>query len=231
MMVPKREPNEGLVEYAEHLSELFAESYDAGRRKAKGQFFTPQQVSKFMAGMLEINRSTVRLLDPGAGTGILSAAFCEKVMSCGQVRELTVDAYENDPNLLQFLKAVLASCKQTLEAKGCNVKYNIYERDFVLENAACFDSRGSLWRDANPILYDFAISNPSYYKLNKSSPQAAAMEECVCGQPNIYTFFMALSASMLKPGGEIVFITPRSFCSGLYYRKFRQWFLRSHFIT
>jgi adenine-specific DNA-methyltransferase len=51
------------------------------------------------------------------------------------------------------------------------------------------------------------------------------MTELISGQPNIYTLFMALSASMVKPEGEMVFITPRSFCSGLYYKKFREWFL------
>jgi adenine-specific DNA-methyltransferase len=36
---------------------------------------------------------------------------------------------------------------------------------------------------------------------------------------------------MLNAEGEMVFITPRSFCSGLYYKKFRQWFLRNAQIT
>ncbi len=53
------------------------------------------------------------------------------------------------------------------------------------------------------------------------------MMDLVSGQPNIYALFMALSASMLKPGGEMVFITPRSFCSGLYYKRFRNWFLEN----
>jgi adenine-specific DNA-methyltransferase len=42
---------------------------------------------------------------------------------------------------------------------------------------------------------------------------------------------MALSASMVKPEGEMVFITPRSFCSGLYYKRFREWFLNNVQIT
>jgi adenine-specific DNA-methyltransferase len=53
------------------------------------------------------------------------------------------------------------------------------------------------------------------------------MIELVSGQPNIYALFMALSASMVKSEGEMVFITPRSFCSGLYYKKFREWFLQN----
>src|SRR5260370_35265937 len=50
------------------------------------------------------------------------------------------------------------------------------------------------------------------------------MEDLVHGQPNVYDFFLAAAAQMLRPGGELVAITPRSFCNGLYFRGFRHWF-------
>jgi adenine-specific DNA-methyltransferase len=85
--------------------------------------------------------------------------------------------------------------------------------------------------DRKPILYDFIISNPPYYKLNADSLQSTVMPGLISGQPNIYSIFMALSASMMKNTGEMVFITPRSFCSGLYYTNFRKWFLSNIQIT
>jgi adenine-specific DNA-methyltransferase len=39
-------------------------------------------------------------------------------------------------------------------------------------------------------------------------------------------FFMAVSAALLKEHGQMVFITPRSYCSGLYFKRFRSWFLQ-----
>jgi adenine-specific DNA-methyltransferase len=42
---------------------------------------------------------------------------------------------------------------------------------------------------------------------------------------------MTMAASMLADKGQMVFITPRSFCSGLYYKNFRKWFLRKVRIT
>jgi adenine-specific DNA-methyltransferase len=53
------------------------------------------------------------------------------------------------------------------------------------------------------------------------------MRKFISGHPNIYALFMILSAKMLKENGELVFITPRSFCSGMYYKKFRNWFLEN----
>jgi adenine-specific DNA-methyltransferase len=52
------------------------------------------------------------------------------------------------------------------------------------------------------------------------------MAEVVHGQPNIYALFMAAAAKMLKPDGQLIFITPRSFCSGPYFRQFRRWFFQ-----
>ena len=66
--------------------------------------------------------------------------------------------------------------------------------------------------------------NPPYFKLRKDSAHAKLMEKIVHGQPNIYAFFMALAARLLKQNGEIVAITPRSFCNGLYFRGFRHWY-------
>ena len=50
------------------------------------------------------------------------------------------------------------------------------------------------------------------------------MARIVHGQPNFYAFFMALAARLLKQNGELVAITPRSFCNGLYFRGFRRWY-------
>jgi adenine-specific DNA-methyltransferase len=37
---------------------------------------------------------------------------------------------------------------------------------------------------------------------------------------------MAVSAALLRQGGEFVFITPRSFASGPYFQRFREWFFK-----
>ena len=52
-----------------------------------------------------------------------------------------------------------------------------------------------------------------------------AFAEIVHGQPNVYALFMAAAVELLKHGGELIAITPRSFCNGLYFREFRRWLL------
>ncbi|HEC66197.1 MAG TPA: hypothetical protein ENI23_12980 [bacterium] len=227
----KAEIKDSLLSYVEELTERYIQNSDLKERKSRGQFFTPKQVSSFMADLFDINKQNIKLLDPGAGVGTLSVAFCSRVLNFDKKVFLSIDAYENDPNLLPFLEKVLKKCKSELEEKGHEVKYRIFEEDFILQNSKYSDGYSlPMFRDKCE-LYDFVISNPPYYKLNKNSPQSVTMMELISGQPNIYALFMAISASMLKPTGEMVFITPRSFCSGLYYKKFREWFLNKVQIT
>ena len=230
MKIPPRRKREGLVEYAERLSMVYSDAFASKDRKPKGQFFTPKQVSCFMAGLFEINKAEITILDPGAGVGILSAGFCEMVQRKGKPVSLRIDAFENDPSVIPFLKKVLQECKKELERNGSKVDFNLITEDFVLTNGTYLRAPG-LFDKGNRKLYNFIISNPPYYKVGTESPYSKMMAELVCGQPNIYALFMTLSASMLAEDGEMVFITPRSFCSGLYYKKFRKWLLKNVRIT
>ena len=53
-----------------------------------------------------------------------------------------------------------------------------------------------------------------------------AWQSVVHGQPNIYALFMAVSAELLSPIGELVYIVPRSFASGPYFKRFRELFFQ-----
>jgi len=226
MEISKESP----IEYAENLSEIYSNNYGMETRKFKGQFFTSKQVSKYMVSLFKINQNKISLLDPGAGTGVLTAAFCERLLKSNKIVNLTIDLYENDLNLIPFLKKTLDLCKFKLEKNGCLVKYNIHKQDFILNNGKGFN-KSNLFSDKKYNVYDFIISNPPYFKISKDSLHSIAMEKLIFGQPNIYALFMAVAANMLKPKGEMVFITPRSFCSGLYYKKFREWLLNNVQIT
>src|SRR4030043_1076571 len=224
MKIPERKANEGLVEYAERLSTLYSDVLRPKDIKSEGQFFTPKQVSIFMAELFDINRDKITLLVPGAGTGVLSAAFCEKLLSRKKPVSLVIDTFENDPEIIPLLKKVLQECKKDLEGKGSRVEFNVLAKDFILTNDTYLNGPGLFERGEK--FYDFVISNPPYYKVGTESPYSRMMAELICGQPNIYAFFMTMAANMLADKGEMVFITPRSFCSGLYYKNFRKWFLR-----
>ncbi len=193
------------------------------RSKAHGQFFTPPPVARFMASLIEIPPGNVRVLDPGAGSGILSAAVCERVLELRARRHIHFELYETDTSLLPSLVQCLAACRRALRSAGHELSYSLHEEDFVL---AARPQPSLFERVHHETGLDAIIVNPPYFKIGRDSPHARAMAKVVHGQPNIYALFLALSADLLRAGGQLVAITPRSFCNGLYFRGFRRWFFK-----
>lgn len=189
--------------------------------KDRGQFFTPSAVARFMASLLRTPGHSTVVLDPGAGTGILSAAVCERFLALRTPRKLHFQLYENDRSLVPVLGQALDRCRSTLRDAGHDMTYEVMNQDFILSLAR----PASLFaRPQSPRIFDVAIMNPPYFKLSKGSAHARVMAGVVHGQPNIYALFMALASDLVRPGGQLVAITPRSFCNGPYFRAFRRWF-------
>ena len=119
---------------------------------------------------------------------------------------------------------LLDETKKELKAK-MELTYEIIEDDFVKSNANRLTFNLDNFSKSEQKLYDVVISNPPYFKINKTDLQLSKFKDIISGQPNIYFLFMAISAKLLNENGEMIFITPRSFCSGLYYSKFRKWLI------
>jgi adenine-specific DNA-methyltransferase len=189
-------------------------------RKERGHFGTAPTIADFMAGMFtEIPQGPVRVLDPGAGVGTLSAAVCQRVLQQKNPRHLVFELWENDARLEPRLRATMEKCQKSLKDAGHETQFTVQTGDFVLDHA-----EPSLFGAASDASFDLAILNPPYFKLRKESKHARAMAHVVHGQPNIYAFFMAVAADLLRDGGEMVAITPRSYFHGPYFKRFRKWF-------
>jgi adenine-specific DNA-methyltransferase len=225
--LPRKAKEQSLTTYAEILANWYTNKTRLKYRKKRGQFFTPKGISEFMVRQFENfnTRHTLRILDPGAGVGIFESAICELLLSRGKVTRISFDLFENDKKILPLLSHNMKVCKTTMIRNKIQMSYRINAEDFILSNADIFNDK---MENFNSDLdgYDFVICNPPYYKLRKASPQAVAMHGLSKGQPNIYSLFMALAAKLLKIGGQMTILTPRSYCSGLYFRKFRTWFYK-----
>ena len=222
-----------LTSLAHARAEAYTHASPLGR-KAKGQFFTPPEISNFMSGLFSLPKTPsikISLLDPGAGAGILTAGFCNAILAEKYKKVvLHIDLYEKDDEVLPFLKETISACHLKFKDRGWDLSYRIINADFILTNINVAQSQMLL--DANPakVRYDYIVSNPPYFKLNSNSPETILLKDFTSGQPNIYVFFMIISMLLLKSKGQLVFITPRSFCSGLYHMKFRKWLIEHYSI-
>ena len=201
----------------------YAAGATRSHRRDLGQIFTPPEIARFMASLFSPPAKRVRLLDPGAGFGILSLAYCERISRELMPHEIDLHLFETDPAMPEILAGIFDECKAVLAAAGHSLSYTIHTADFIAATS-CYLEADYLFNDAEiPDDFDAVITNPPYFKLRKDSPQARLMSRVVHGQPNAYALFLALAARLLNPAGELVAISPRSFCNGLYFRGFRQW--------
>lgn len=204
------------------MTEMHIDTFPKEVRKEYGQFFTSVSTAKYMASLISIddNKKMVRILDAGAGNGMLSAAAIE-YLSKKRIDEIQIDMYENDNNTIDLLSKTKEIINKYCVERNVSININIINRNFILDNE-------DIWRDKDfQGIYDIVIMNPPYKKINKCSAESSIMADIVYGQPNIYFLFMAMGCQLAKNEGNLIYITPRSWTSGLYFRKFREYLLNN----
>ena len=191
-------------------------------RKAQlGQFLTPATTAKFMASLFVSDKTdTLRLLDPGAGTGSLTRAFLDRCASGDLAfHRIEVTTYEIDGLLHEDLNRVLAEYERRLP-----LTYDVRGCDFVQDAVKLILATRGLWGGEPG--YTHAILNPPYRKIRGDSHYRHDLRRVGIETVNLYSAFLALTLELMVPGGQIVAIIPRSFCNGPYYLPFRELLLQ-----
>jgi len=176
-----------------------------------------------MASMFGPLPGTVRLLDAGAGAGALTSSFVARLCAKDYgVRNIEVSLYEIDPLILDALSATMQECQRRCSGNGIRLTFTIHPVDFIQEMAERL--AGELFSEQTP-RFDAAIVNPPYRKIGKDSSERRLLRNIGVETGNLYSGFIALIQRFLIPGGQLIGITPRSFCNGPYFRSFREDFL------
>lgn len=219
-------PDELPSHFADRLGLCYSKAASQEHKKLNGQFFTPYEIAELMGTFITNNTSEVRLLDPGCGTAILTCALLENLVNKNEnLKQVELVVYETDCDLIPYTTESLNYLENWMKSKSIKFLYSVHTSDFILDNAECLNSDKSLFSMAiEP--FDIIISNPPYFKLSIDDKRVLAVKEVVNGHPNIYAIFMAIAAKLLKDRGELIFITPRSYASGSYFKLFREVFFK-----
>lgn len=194
---------------------------DSTQRGKLGQFFTPAPAADFIASLAGLPETgTLRILDPGAGAGSLTASLVARLLEERPGVKISVTACEVDPQLHPALQATLDDCVNTANGFGVHLEVNLVRGDFI---SWATEGEGLFGEPPEP--FDVVIMNPPYKKLAASSRERKLVSEACTETSNLYSAFMALGVHLLNPGGQLLAITPRSFANGPYFRPFRQYFL------
>lgn len=179
------------------------------------QFHTPWNIACYMAKMFKKTKyKTVRILDPGSGFGILTAAFIDNILLLNKsnIKNIFVTMYEIDEKVIPKLNYNMNIITEICNKKGIEIKYRIYNENFI--------SAFSILEENNT--YNYVIINPPYMKLKTKSEEKKRLKELGLDSTNYYSAFVSLAKRVLIKNGEIVAITPRSFCNGEYFNGFRK---------
>lgn len=213
----------GMLDYVVAHTNSYIKKMPKTQRKKYGQFFTSKETAIFMASLFSITSSSnseLKILDAGAGSGVLSVALIERLQSCNTIKSVSLTCYENDPHVLPLLYNNLEWMRLHSQI---SVNYQVRAENYILSQE--LDYNNLFGSNQNPEKYDMIIGNPPYMKIDKDSPEAKAMKDVCYGAPNLYCLFLSMGVFNLKMNSEMVYIIPRSWTSGAYFKRFRQKFL------
>ncbi len=178
-----------------------------------GRFLTKIEVARGMAKSLSyVQKSAVRVLDPGAGTGILSAAVVEEICLRGGVSEIFLTCYEFDPMFLPMLADNMERMrKRARHDYKVKVRVNVLAEDFLLA------------RHEEHERYDYIIVNPPQDLYEGEHPALHL-------RPSIFTtatvpaapLFIRMAAELLAPDGQLVATLPTTAATAAQLAAFRR---------
>ena len=215
--------NDSILTIVTEKTKVFLENMPKAVRKKKGQFFTSRETAKYMADLFDISLipEHVHVCDPGTGTGILSAAIVERLNRETSAKSIHLTCYETDPEVKDLL---LENLEVMALMSGIPFEYELLTDDYLLTQQHDFE--GDILAAPDPQKYDLIIANPPYLRVLRNDPAAVAMPTVIHGAPNLYFLFTSMSLFNLKPESEMVYIIPRSWTSGAYFTRFREYLLR-----
>ncbi|MFH0736103.1 MAG: Eco57I restriction-modification methylase domain-containing protein [bacterium] len=221
VLIPNK--NETPSNLAYRYSQLAAAEKHAQIKQQLGQFFTPPETALFMAGFMDLGQipEIINILEPGVGTAILACSFIEEIIKNNKIIEINLDCYEIDLSIIPYTTCVLEYLKEWLNKQNIVLTYNLVIEDYIVYNKSVFEGI------YNGVLYDFIISNPPFFKLPNNDERVKIASQILHGLPNIYSIFFYISTLILKKEGKLLYLIPRSFCSGSFFKLIRNNYLKN----
>jgi len=180
------------------------------RQKLNEQYFTPGYVSKYIGDkLIRKDESHYKILDAASGVGNLGAHLALSIRAQCAKKVIHVCSVEIDNEL----SVENGSLYKKILTKH-NVSYKSVNSDFFSFYKESFHG-GSR--------YNRIVMNPPYRKFSRKEYESHEFNgDEIVYSPNMYSVFISCGLSLLEDGGELIAIVPRSFCSGVQFRNFRE---------
>lgn len=231
---------EPLLDVRQHLIDQEASTEEVGRifeslvpqeaRRRLGQFRTPLYIAEFMADWA-IQQGDDRVLDPGVGAGVLTAAMYDaKQAADGK-------AHVDDMWGVDLSELAIVMSSTALKLTDGEGSPNFIQDNFMDTLA---EDQPQLIDQQNPEelpKMEAVVSNPPYSRshelsreeksrINRIATDEASME--ISQKAPMYHYFFVHATQFLDDGGRLAFVTPALFLQTKYGITLRT-FLLNHF--
>lgn len=179
-----------------------------------GRLFTKKDTARLMADMLTIDaeKTAFTVLDPGAGTGILSAAvveeICKKAPLCKQIFLTCFETCDDFiPMLEDNLERIRKKCRHDYNVK---LYVTVYRENYIVDAKNHYTVT---FFDTVEDKYDIIISNPPTELIEKGSEEAVSaggVTQLKIGAPFL---FARMALRHLEEGGQLVMILPTTYAT------------------
>ncbi len=188
-----------------------------------GRLFTKKNTARLMADMIELNKNKTAytILDPGAGTGILSAAIIEKICKeCPDCKQIFLTAYENSDTFADMLEDNLERIrKKCRHDYGIRLYPTVYRENYLTESKNHYTVT---FFDSIEDKYDIVICNPPTELAAKDSEEAKVVGGVTQVKISSAFLFARLAGKHLEENGQLVIVLPTLVASASALTAFRR---------
>lgn len=188
-----------------------------------GRLFTKKGTARLMAGMVTLDpkRTAYTVLDPGAGTGILSAALVERICKeCPDCKQIFLTCYETDPVFIPVLKdnleRIRKRCRHDYDVK---LYLTVYEENYLIDSKNHYTVN---FYETEEDTFDLIICNPPKELCLKSSEEAESTGGVTQLKVDAAYLFAGMASRHLQPNGYLVIVLPTATASAAGLSTFRK---------
>ncbi len=179
-----------------------------------GRIFTKKDTARLMASMFDIDstKTAFTVLDPGAGTGILSAAIVEEICKRAPLcKQIFLTCYETEadfiPMLTDNLERIRKKCRHDYNVK---LYVTIYEENYIVDAKNHYTVT---FFDTVEDKYDIIIANPPTELVEKGSDEAESAGGVTQLKVSAAFLFARMASRHLEDGGQLVTVLPTTYAT------------------
>jgi methylase of polypeptide subunit release factors len=216
----------------EKVGNIFEKSLEQLERKNKGQYYTPREIVDYMLSCLDINDTTI-VIDPACGCGSFLLSLIERLKSKdGNLKYENIYGVDLNPSAVNITRLSLLIKSRLNEGLINPFENNIKIGNSIVSNKS-LDNFAFQWSEEFPEVFkaggfDIVIGNPPYVTLRtmKDFDPKESLYSCLINGPvNAATLMIGRGLEILKPGGVLAFVLPKTVLHVESYSKLREYLL------